>query len=317
VTARLRLCPHTDANPPVHPHHQHAQQQELQLPELTREAYAALGAAPQLTALTSLDGSYCSATDVQALAAAPWLTNLRALKLGLVSTDSSCLSFLAGMTLPHLHTLGLEHGWGPADDATHLSELAAWSLPALRVLNLWQCNVTSASVHSLVTAPWIPGLETLRLGRNSGVDDCCMAALCAAPLRSLRALDLFHTGITDQALTSLAQVASQPGHWVSTSLSRLDLGLNLSLLAESAPWAAFAAAPLRALRALGLMVLDLGREDAEALGAAPWLGGLEDLRLDPFDDQYQGNREALRRSPAFVRLEQAGKVQHLWAGLFD
>jgi len=312
--------------------------QELHLTDLTRRAFIALATATQLTALTHLSVGPCDvrrgsiydgddeeegedeeagSTSVHPLSVAPWLTNLRSLRLecdrfgwGSIVCPSA---ILGGLTLPHLATLVIAHLRDNGNDPPHLSGLATASLPGLKVLQLSRCCISAGAIANLVKSTWISSLETLKLQTVCPFMNNPMAVLCVAPLRSLRAL--YVHGPAELVVGSIAKAAGQPSHWVATSLTSLRLGPRIEWDAgAAAPWVALSTAPLRALRALDLSGINMPPDAAAAIGKAPWLSGLDELRvlapcypsgsprLDPVWD-------ALGASLAFVKLQRDGKVQ--------
>jgi hypothetical protein len=323
------------------------------MPLLGRHGVLALAAAPQLTALTSLDLTCIDDGDddedgggwPRALAAAAWLTNLRVLTLTEISEeDRPCPSLaLAGRALPHLHSMTIRQHGGGIDSGGPLPGLATASLPSLTKLTWICCRIPPGGFPR---ADWQSGLESLTLGvTGAGPSDHAVQGFCRAPLRALKSLRLCLNNATDATVMTVAQAAASSGggsggggggggggeaaagagaapgvgagvapgggHWLCTSLAELSLRGGMSMGKEAAAWAALAAAPLAAIRVVDLTgVWSFTPQTARSLGAAEWIGKLEELKLK-FDREYGRPDEmllALRESPRFKLLEAAGKV---------
>ncbi|KIY97651.1 hypothetical protein MNEG_10309 [Monoraphidium neglectum] len=205
------------------------------------------------------------------------MQNLVTLELNSFRFGAAGLSRLRGKRMPRLRSLALSSCALGDADAAHLASLG---LPSLRRLDLCYNELTDGAVSALAGAPWISALTRLKLSENEGVGDAGAAALAAAPLRGLRALRIGGEGtrLTDAGVAALAGAA-----WL-TGLTELKLSACYDradyLGSDRRAWAALAAAPLNALRVLGLKFVRLQPDAAAALGAAPWLQGLRSLTVE-------------------------------------
>jgi hypothetical protein len=214
--------------------------------------------------------------------AAPWLSQLQ--ELTLVTDQGFGSAGLAPLrAAPLLRKLVIEVCDGaPVLTAVDGRALAAAPLPALRELRLH--GVAGGLVAALAAAPWLGGLETLRVTaiddwpprRLTAVDG---RALAAAPLMSLKWLL-----ISNAEVGFMAACVAAP--WLSRVVERLDLtrvpGLLAGGLGPHGP-PALAMVPFAALVHLSLDCDSVPAPDQihrlAALIAAPWFGRLHSLRL--------------------------------------
>ncbi|KAI8466566.1 MAG: hypothetical protein J3K34DRAFT_57929 [Monoraphidium minutum] len=228
------------------------------------------------------------ARGIDALWAAPWLTQLTRLDLfrgaesngGGVGFGGNILQELPskGRALPALQELRLtQHyaagvGFTPADAA----RLAACRLPALRRLTL--SKIKPGALPPLMAAGWAAGLVDLSIaGTEPG---WCGAAALARAL-GLTRLDLScRTGVEGSSLDAAALGALLSAPWAE-ALQELRLyGQPLGGgAAGDAAARALAAAPLPRLRACTLVHTRLTAAGVAVLAAAPWLPGLTALTL--------------------------------------
>ncbi|KIY92135.1 hypothetical protein MNEG_15827 [Monoraphidium neglectum] len=285
---------------------------EFSFASLLRSQIDALVAA-RLPALTSLTLNDIAAFDdtcaLELLLRAPWVTNLRSLRLENCHVRDAGIDQLRHHQLPLLQDLSLARN--ALSDRAGV-ELMCAVLPALRRLDL-SSNALSAQSPKLWAAVeaelearhgrglryWLGTVQELIFsGMGPEFGDEAVADLARARLPSLRSLCLVNSGLSDAAVAALAGA-----EWMRHVVS-LDIGRNIEIGRDPAPWAALAAAPLHELRHLKLTFLILGRGAQEALGGSAWLGGLEALSF--------GRRLAadspVRRAAAFLALEAAGRV---------
>lgn len=265
--------------------------QSLHVAALEEVALNALAASPP-PLLTDLAFS-CSIMAPQPLAIlAPCLTQLRSLGLfgPLHGTSLAPLSALSGLEALALVT----DAWIGMDQA---SDLAAAPLPGLRHLRIRASRVERFT--QVVRGPWFAHLEGLHIDDSAQGDTLAFFwSNCPTQLQ-LRSLGLRRSRLTDTGLSLLVAAS-----WL-TGLTRLDLGKNNhGLGVQSKAWLAFATTPMPELKVLdlgGMRLKDSG--PAVALGMAPWLSGLQELKLR--DSKFT---QLLEGVPAFIHLRQRGRV---------
>jgi uncharacterized protein (TIGR02996 family) len=190
-----------------------------------------------------------------------------------------------GRVFRDLASLDLSQSYVEDEGATILARV---DFPALRSLRLSSCHIREEGVRALARAPWLAGLERLHLNANdlsSGTVD-----LLAAPLTSLRWLDLAGAQVTPEGLAALTasphlqklEILSLAGHELGNAMG--------TLLAASDT--------LPALRVLDLYDTGFTGEGLRALTRWPGLARLEALNLSPVTADEDG-LSALQASPHY------------------
>jgi uncharacterized protein (TIGR02996 family) len=253
----------------------------------------ALAASPYLGNLTSLslEGNWARPQGAAALARSPHLARLRRLDLGRNQIGDKGVAVLAKS--PHLSgltTLWLAYNQIGAPGLRSLG--ASPHLARLTYLDLSQNPLGAGGPAALADATGFPALTTLLLNRcELGTEGA--RELAAAPLRSLRALELRSNNI--RAVQPLLMSPHLAG------LSRLDLGDNRHV--GSGTINALSESPhlLSALTSLGLRTTGLSDDDVRVLTSSPRLGNLRELDLSDNQIGVPG-AEALARAPSAAGL---------------
>jgi hypothetical protein len=224
--------------------------------------------------------------DAHALAlvwAAPWLSQLTRLDLGVNRGLVAAAVPRGGLDLPQLRELWLRGPWKQGGGLTpsQATAVAACRLPCLEALGLE--NPAPGSIPALMAAPWAAGLSRLELMFWPGCCDAqAVAALAHASSLASLTLHLLSARIfinKKPGLDGPRLAALLAAPW-STSLQRLELtrqqlGKNRK---GDAARAALAAAALPALRSLCLKDTRVTLGGLAELAAAPWARGLVELK---------------------------------------
>lgn len=280
--------------------------------KLDAAGFEALTAAP-LPALRALTLRACERAGhpagLRRLAGAPWMSNLRRLRLCGCRFVNPGLGALVAARLPALQELALI---GTCQDVLEDLISSSRQLPALTSLDL-SSNGTwldAAAAGRLGGAGFASRLQSLSLAfcpLGGGA-----AALAAAPLAALRDLDLTASGADDGVVGAIARAS-----WAS-QLTALRLADNDELGAGGGgAWGALRGAPLLQLRVLDLSScygLAACPKALAALEGADWITNLQVLRL-PWrsGDEGGGLREALPRVAALAAGGGGGGSEEGWS----
>lgn len=236
----------------------------------------ALLSSPSLGALEvlSLRHNLITNAGLDALVRAPLMDQLRALDLSNNPLSVSGLQSLAEISRP-----GVLEELTLAD--TPLGELGAEALGKapllgrLKRLSLAYCRADVRALRALFAAsPW-PYLESLALPHNHLTLSALAVLATASGAPRLASLDLSDNRLDRARTPSLAHTLQEGG--LLCQLSALDLSSG-QLTAEHMEL--LARAPLDGLRELDLSHNLIGPLGLDALLDAPWIDGLERLRLD-------------------------------------
>jgi hypothetical protein len=244
---------------------------------------------PELRALQlSFDGDGDGAALASRVWAAPWLSQLTRLDLGVFEGLVAEAVPGGGLDLPQLRELWLRGSREPGGGLTpsQAEAVAACRLPRLESLGLR--NPAPGSIAALMAAPWAAGLSQLQLLGDSDAAWCeAQAVVALARASSLTSLTLDfspggrpgHVPVRQPGLDGprLAELLAAP--W-RTSLQRLELTRQPlgATPSGAAARAALAAAALPALRALCLDNTGVTLAGLAELAAAPWARGLVDFK---------------------------------------
>jgi uncharacterized protein (TIGR02996 family) len=299
--------------------------------DLDEAAVRALAESPHLKRLHTLRLVSCGVTapEAAALAAAPWLANLRTLDLShyermdgspnnTISRNTGIfLAIAAGHTnhlgdegfralleSPHLgslETLIVANNWISVDSARLLWN--ARRVPKLRHLDMSYNYLLADGLLELIESPLMKRLESLEIQADE-VGSAAVAALAASSnARNLKRLDVSGTTAYDDRpkLTSAAAEAIAG----SPNLKNLEhLVLTFSAITASGAVALAKSTKLKSLKTLWLGNNPLRDRGARAFASSPLLGQLQTLDLSAC---------ALTDSAAkaFVRSKTAGDQLNL------
>jgi uncharacterized protein (TIGR02996 family) len=181
--------------------------------------------------------------------------------------------------------------------------LATVEFPALRRLRLSGCKIQPKGARALARAPWLSRLERLDLHGNSLAKGA--AELLAAPLTSLRWLDLSNAWVTPEGLAALT---------ASPHVQRLEiLSLDGNFLGDRVGELFAASEALPALRVLDLNDAGLAGKNLQGLAGWPGLARLEALNLSPVSVRA-GGFSALLASPHYNHRTRIAFAGEPWAG---
>jgi hypothetical protein len=255
---------------------------------------------------------YCKGDGAAALAESPCLRSLRRLDLSANRIDAEQFARLAGVPMPHLHSLDLSgpsinpYYWDIGQQPLLDAGAAAWAEGAnaerLKHLRLANCHVTDEGLTAVFRSARLQNLEHLDLSHNALTAAAVARAVVGSPRwQTLRELGLNHCRLDDAAMEALARVQDAP------ALRSLDLGYN-SIGPDGA--AALAGWPVLArVWHLGLHDNFIGDDGLIALAGSPHIGRLLELDLEQdcwnsraftFGDRAAG---ALAASRSLARLD--------------
>ena len=238
------------------------------------DAFRAMVALPQLSQLAQLRANRADldADDMQALAEASCVSELRELYLSDNGFASAGAQSLAGGNWTNLHTLDLrDDKIGPSG----VVALTAGTFPVMTDLCLDANEVGTIGAKAIADAPWAGSLRRLRL-KGTKLDSDDVKSLAASPgLRNLTELSLESNAPGIEGVKAIA-AADMP--------ELTDLNLNDTLVQNESLKALTAASFFGNLLELGLMKARITAEGVRALVEAnpPWLRQLtlsENLKL--------------------------------------
>jgi hypothetical protein len=205
-----------------------------------------------------------------------------------------------GAAFRDLAALDLSNSYIEDEGAT---SLVAVDFPALRRLRISCCKIQAKGARALARAPWLANLERLDLHGNSLARGT--AELLAAPLTSLRWLDLSGAWVTPEGLAALT---------ASPHLQKLEiLSLDGNFLGDRVGELLAASGALPALRVLDLNDPGLAGKNLQGLAGWPGLARLEALNLSPVSVRA-GGFSALLASPHYNPRTRISFAGELWAG---
>lgn len=264
--------------------------------------------APQLTRL-HLDYVRLGKAAMQGLVASPLLARVVDLRLAHAELGAGEAAAFAARDWPRLRKLSLQSN--PLDDRGMRALAKVEGFSALKWLTLTWTAMDSGALRTLLSCPWVAGLERLELTGSFDDEAAWLIADCAA-LGGLRHLELQGEAIGTagvRALLSSRKLASLQTLVLSTGKGCEPSGLAdgglpsltaLSLHADSVTPAgirALAGASLAArLRHLDLQHCGLTDEAAAAL-AVPAFAGLTSLDLSYNRSLGPASATALARGP--------------------
>jgi uncharacterized protein (TIGR02996 family) len=250
---------------------------------------AALASCPQLARLQHLEVGEADPTDLDALAASPYLNRLEWLGLHCGEVPSA-LRFLTSAKLSAIAALiiGRRMNWQPQEEG-----------PGLRLELPRRVDVTPAEFARLVSSPALAGLRELRMAFNR-IEDQGFRTLARAPhLANLCHLELPAGGLSRAGLEALLAAPWAPQMrtlhlWGGSELEPADVQrlLGAAQLAELRSLrldsTRLGMAEIRILASSGhlarltdlmLWGCELGDAEAQVLAASPYLGSLTRLDL--------------------------------------
>lgn len=192
---------------------------------------------------------------------------------------------------PHLQNLRGLYLWFSIGDAGTEVLARSANLGRLRVLRLNADPISPSSIRTLASADWFRGLRELHL--DDGLPEPSFEELCrSGPYPALKTLSLTDNSFSIAAWQAFARSESFPA-LAAIDLTRGDL--------SNGRFAALAGARGFQPAALKLFACAIGRDGAESLVAAPWVGALRRLDLR-HNDLGPSEVAAIGKCPDITRL---------------